>query len=189
MRILVIGAHHGLGAAVLRRARAAGHDAAPFEGDLFEGEALARSVAGQEAVISTLGPRRDSPADLCARGAGRIIAAMRAAGVRRLISVSGAMVAEDVRLGLIYRLIRAQVPGAILADMRRAEALVRDSGLDWTLVRPVRLTDAPGRGHWQADPGARVGGLARIAREDVAQAMLAALDDPATHGQALLLQR
>lgn len=189
MRILVIGAHHGLGAVVLRRARAAGHDAAPFEGDLFAGEALARAVAGQEAVVSTLGPRRDSPPDLCARGAGRIIAAMRAAGVRRLISVSGAMVAEDVRLGLIYRLIRAQVPGAILADMRRAEALVRDSGLDWTLVRPVRLTDAPGRGHWRADPGARVGGLARIAREDVAQAMLAALDDPATHGQALLLQR
>lgn len=188
MRVLVIGAHHGLGAVALRRAGSAGHDAAPFEGDLFAGEALARSVAGQEAVISTLGPRRDSPADLCAQGASRIIAAMQRAGVRRLISVSGAMVGEDVRLGLVYRLIRAQVPGAILADMRRAEALVRGSGLDWTLVRPVRLTDGKGRGRWRADPGARVGGLARIAREDVAQAMLAALGDPATHGQALLLQ-
>ena len=114
---------------------------------------------------------------------------MHRAGARRLVLVSGAMVGEEARLGLVYRAIRAVVPRATLADRRQAEALVRQSGLDWTIARPVRLTDTPARGRWRTDPAASVGPFARIARADAASALVQALSDPETVGQALLLQR
>ena len=189
MRVLVIGAHHGLGAALVQAARVADHAVTAFDGDALDREDLVESLQGQQAVISALGPREGSPPDLCARGTRAIIEAMQATGARRLIVVSGAMVGDDVWLGPVYRLIRALVPRGLLADRRQAEAEVRASGLDWTLARPVRLTDEPARGTWRTDPDASVGAFARLGRIDTASAIVAALTDPATHSRALLLQR
>lgn len=189
MRVLVIGAHHGLGATLVQAARVADHAVTAFEGDALDPEDLAEALPGQEAVISTLGPHRGSAPDLCARGTRAIVGAMHASGARRLIVVSGALIGPETRLGLVYALIRAMLPRRMLADRRRAEAAVRASGLDWTLVRPVRLTNGAARGRWRADPAARVGAFAGIGRIDAARAIVEALDAPETVGQVLLLQR
>ena len=189
MRLLVIGAHHGVGAHLLRLAGAAGHDAAGFEGDVLDAATTERAVAGRDAVLSTLGPRRGSADGLCSRGTANIVAAMRSGGVRRLIQVTGAIIGHPRRnLGLFYRTIAAMVPARALADRREQERLVMTSGLDWTLIRPTRLTDAAPRGRWRDSPHARVAAFAHIARADVAAAMLRALADEATIGQALTLQ-
>ena len=57
---------------------------------------------------------------------------------------------------------------------------MRDTGLDWTLVRPTRLTLAPGTGSWRAEPGLRTSSLASIPRADLARFLVQILADPTT---------
>lgn len=189
MRILILGAHHGVGAHLVTKARAKGHDVQVFEGDVLDEARVASAVEGCDAVLSTLGPRDNSPADLCSRGASNIVRAMKTRGVRRLVQTTGAMIGHPrEHLGLVYRFITAMVPEKALRDRRAQEEIVKASGLDWTLVRPTRLTDEPGRGNFRDGEHETIGALAHIAREDVAEAMLRALEDKATIGQALTLQ-
>jgi putative NADH-flavin reductase len=189
MDILVIGARHGLGAEVVRQAGCNGLRVAAFSGDVLDPDTVAAQVAGHDAVISTLGPRMGSAPDLCSRGTANVVAAMRTAGPRRLVVVSGAMIghAPD-RLGLVYRMIQRQVPDDMLRDRRAAEAVVEKSGLDWTLIRPTRLTDGPALGRWRDSGTARIGAFARISRKDAAAAILQTLDRPETVRRALTLQ-
>lgn len=188
-RILVVGAHHGVGAEVVSQGRQRGLTVCTFEGDALDAQALLRSVAGQDAIVSTLGPRRDSPPSLCARGTEHLVRAMKVGEVRRLVQVTGAIIGHPrARLGLLYRLIGATVGEAALGDRRRQEQLVMESGLDWTLLRPTRLTDSPGTGRYRTSSTARVGALAHIARADVAHAALSALESRDSMRQAWTLQ-
>lgn len=189
MRVLVIGAHHGVGAHVVRLARERNMTPTSFEGDVLDADAVARAVAGVDAVISTLGPRKGSAADLCSRGTRNVVTAMKANGVRRLVQVTGAMIGHPKdKLGLVYGMIAAMVPEEQLRDRRLQEQIVTDSGLDWTLVRPTRLTDDPPRGRWRDADDARIGAFAKIARADVADAIVRAVQSADAVGRAWTLQ-
>lgn len=189
LHVLVVGAHHGVGALVVERARQRGWHVTVFEGDVLDAELVDRAVCSQDAIISTLGPRQNAVADLCARGMQNIISSMKAHGVRRIVQVTGAMIGHPTkRLGLIYRAIRAAVPKPALDDRRSQERLVKESGLDWTIVRPTRLTDSPARGVWRESEQERVGAFARISRADVADALIAAVLQPNAVGRAWTLQ-
>ncbi|MBM4363968.1 MAG: NAD(P)H-binding protein [Deltaproteobacteria bacterium] len=188
-RVLVVGAHHGVGALVVERARQRSWSVTPFEGDALDAAAVSRAVEGQDAIISTLGPRKDSAGDLCSRGTENIIAAMKAHGVRRIVQVTGAMIGHPKdRLGLVYRAIAAAVPEAALNDRRLQERIVVESGLDRTLVRPTRLTDEPPRGVFRDGERERIGAFARISRADVAEALVRAVVRPDAVGRAWTLQ-
>ena len=189
MRILVVGSHHGVGAHVVKKAIAKGHEVQAFEGDVLDEATVASFVEGCDVVLSTLGPRDKSPVDLCSRGMRNIVQAMKAHGVRRLVQVTGAMIGHPhERLGWMYKFIAALVPEAALRNRRLQEEIVKTSGLDWTLVRPTRLTDEPGRGIFRDGEHEKIGALAHISREDVAEAMLRAAEDKTTIGRALSLQ-
>ena len=189
MRVFVLGAHHGVGALAVAQLRACGHDVTPFEGDVLDAEAVARAVIGHDAVVSTLGPRAGSPADLCARGTRNVVDAMKAGGVRRIVQVTGAMIGHPhTHLGWLYRFIASRVPAAALDDRRTQERLVTSSGLDWTLLRPTRLSNGAPRGVWRTSSTEKVGALAHIARADVAAAIVRALEDTAAIGRADTLQ-
>ena len=160
-----------------------------FKGTVLNAEAVLRAVEGHAAVLSTLGPRADSEPDLCSRGTRNIIDAMKTHGVRRLVQVTGAMIGHPHdRLGLVYRMIAAAVGEPSLRDRRLQEQLVIESGLEWTLIRPTRLTDGAPKGQWRDGEHERIGAFAHIARADVAEAMLRALENRATIGHALTLQ-
>jgi uncharacterized protein YbjT (DUF2867 family) len=75
----------------------------------------------------------------------------------------------------------------VYADKDRQEAIIRESGLDWTIVRPAVLNDRPARGSVRAltDLSGFQGG--RIAREDVAAFILDELDDVRWRGKAPLI--
>ncbi|MFO0677018.1 MAG: NAD(P)H-binding protein [Polyangiaceae bacterium] len=189
MRLLVIGAHHGVGEHVVETARRRGFDVTEFAADVLDAQAVSRAVSGHDAVVSTLGPRRDSPPALCSEGTRNVVDAMKAHGVRRLVQVTGAMIGHPrTRLGLVYRTIAAFVPKAQIEDRRTQERLVVESGLAWTLVRPTRLTDGPPRGRWREGEDERVGAFASIARRDVASAIVSALEDEGTVGKSITLQ-
>jgi uncharacterized protein YbjT (DUF2867 family) len=64
------------------------------------------------------------------------------------------------------------------ADLARMEDVLRDSGLDWTAVRPPRLTDKPLTGIYRTAYGQNLRRGLSISRADVAHLMLAVIDQP-----------
>jgi uncharacterized protein YbjT (DUF2867 family) len=96
-----------------------------------------------------------------------------AAGVRRYVMVSAIRVdAADPDSDDVFQVyLRAKAA---------ADAYVRDQDLDWTIVRPGRLTDEPGTGLVQLGPEVEYG---EVPRADVAAVLLGVLDDPATAGK------
>jgi putative NADH-flavin reductase len=167
--------------------------------------ALESAVAGADAVLSGLGPRSRSDTGVTTPGTRALVDAMRATGVRRIVVVSAAPVGtvpspgrphpprHDPGDGLLMRHVLSPIVKAVLrahyADLAAMEDLLRDSGLDWTAVRPPRLTDGPLTGTYRTAFGRNIRGGALISRADVAHLMLHVLDEPDTVGQTVGIAR
>ena len=82
-------------------------------------------------------------------------------------------------------MLKAAPSQGALADLRHLEVTVRQSGLEWTIVRPARLIDAAGKHSWRAGPGYALPHGTKIARADVAEFMLDEVDDGANVGHAV----
>ncbi len=195
MRLLVFGATGGTGRALLDQGLAQGHEVTAFvrnpaalaaragltivAGDVTDAAAVSRAVAGQEAVLSALGPRGGGYGVLPG-GVQNIVTAMRQAGVRRLIHVSSFGVGDSLaQMGWAARQI--VVPLFLrkaLDEKAIEEGIIRASDLDWVIARPGGLEDGPRTGVYRCitDPRAKVG-QPRIARADVADFMLQNLVD------------
>jgi putative NADH-flavin reductase len=164
---------------------------------------LESAVKGADAVLSGLGPRSQSEAGVAAQGTRAIVTAMRAAEVRRVVVVSAAPVGTvpspsrpnppryDPGDGLFMRTLLGPLIKAALrkhyADLAVMEDVLRDSGLDWTIVRPPRLTDKPVTGTYRIAHGRNVRGGVTISRADVAHLMLRAVTEPETIKQVVAL--
>ncbi len=79
--------------------------------------------------------------------------------------------------------------GAHFADLAVMEADLRGSGLDWTVVRPPRLTDQPLTGAYRVTVEHNPYRYRSIGRADVADAMLRAITDATTIQQAIGIGR
>jgi nucleoside-diphosphate-sugar epimerase len=108
-------------------------------------------VAGADAVLSTLGVSftRES-VDTYSRGTANIVAAMRHTGVRRFVVVSSTgayhyagRTGAPFALRLVEPVITRTIGKTVYDDIRRMETVVRNSGLDWTIVRASGLFDLP----------------------------------------------
>jgi putative NADH-flavin reductase len=151
------------------------------------------AVEGADAVLSALGQRSRSDAGVCARGTSLIVDAMHAADVHRLIVVSaaplGTVVSPDWPLppkhdpgdGFWMRHLGSRFATTAFrrtyADLAVMEDILRSSGLDWTAVRPPRLTDKPLTGDYRTAYGQNLKRGVQISRADVAHLVLALLDD------------
>jgi putative NADH-flavin reductase len=163
--------------------------------------ALRSAVAGADAVISALGPRAFTQAGVALQGTRAIIDAMKATGVRRLMVVSAAPISTfpspgrphppryDPGEGIFMSRLLSPLVKKVLHerydDLARMEDALRDSGLDWTIIRPPRLTNGPLTGQYRTAYGQNIKGGARVSRANVAHFMLATLDEPATIRQAI----
>jgi putative NADH-flavin reductase len=162
---------------------------------------LEPAIAGADAVLSGLGPHSNADAGVATRGTRPIVEAMRATGVRRIVAVSAAPVAtvpspgrpnpprHDPGDGFFMRNLGERVAktlfGKVYDDLAVMEDILRDSGLDWTIVRPPRLTDKPLTGAYRTAIGQNVHGGTSVSRADVAHLMLSALDRPETIRQVI----
>ncbi|MGW0818513.1 SDR family oxidoreductase [Streptomyces viridiviolaceus] len=139
-------------------------------------EELAEALAGADAIVFSAGagagsgPVRKRTVDY--GGSVLTQAAAPLAGVRRFIQVSGMGVDDPVApdAGDWAAYVRAKSD----ADQR-----LRSSGLQWTILRPGALTDAPGSGRVRL---AKSTGPGSVSRDDVAALIAACLDDPASAG-------
>lgn len=200
MKIAVFGASGRTGKLVVDQALAAGHEVVAFvrdpaklavrqekltivHGDVTDPSVVRRAVEGVDAVISTLAPTRGAPKDTMSSGIRNILAAMQAAGVRRLVISSGAGVPDpndppNLGVSIIRALLRLFADW-VLEDSAQAVALVRASDAEWTVVRAPFLIDGPHTGRYRLGYFA-AGFGARISRADLADALLRALADPST---------
>ncbi|MFK4269189.1 NAD(P)-dependent oxidoreductase [Streptomyces milbemycinicus] len=208
MRITVFGATGGTGQHLVNQALEAGHhvtavvrDPARLQqadhprleavkADLQHLKAITEAVKGQDAVVSALGPRGKDDITVCSDGARAIITAMRATDSRRLIVVtaSGHIVDEGdgpFTRGMVKPMLRRFLRDGF-ADFARTDQAVKASGLDWTIMRPPRLTDGRRRAYRTATDRNVRGGIT-IARADLADAILTAAADPATAGHTIAL--
>lgn len=166
---------------------------------------LRAAVAGADAVLSGLGATSRSQAGVAWRGTQAIVAAMRDAGTRRLVVVSAAPIGtvpspgrpnpprHDPGDGFLLRHLAYPMIKAVLrdhyADLARMEEVLRDSGLDWTSVRPPRLTNGPVTGAYRVTYGRNPRRGVFISRADVAHYLLRSLDDPRSVRQAVGIAR
>ena len=206
MRLLIVGATGGTGRALVDQALARGHDVTALArnpsrlplahprltvvtGDVMVPASLDHAVHGQDAVLSALGHKRwFYPTRILSAGTQHLIDAMRRHGVRRLVVETALGVGETWwQMGLYYTLfVRVVILPFYFLDKRRQEAVVRQSGLEWTLVRPGALNNGPRRGTFRQGP--RVGHwlwTVGISRADVAAFMLDQLTDARQVGAAV----
>jgi putative NADH-flavin reductase len=152
-----------------------------IHGGFGDVERLREVVRGADAVCCLLGPRPPYTDAFCAAATGAIIAAMTAADRRRLLCVTGAMVGDvpsrSPPMTWVAALLRWRRP-AMVRDRAEQEAVVAGSALDWTLIKPPRLTDARPTGRIAAGPDVPVGLLSSISRADLAAFTLDAISDP-----------
>jgi putative NADH-flavin reductase len=200
MRIVIFGANGPTGRLLTATSIAAGHetvavtrrpDAFPLHderlrvvgGDVLDPEAVDRVVAGADAVLSALGvPFGKAPVEVYSHGAGHMLDAMKRHAVRRLVVVSsGAVTGEDEPTGgvLFNRVLQPYVTKrlgrTVYDDMRRMEALIAGSDIDWTILRPSGLFELTGVTRYSITEEHGPGRF--TARIDLADAMLRQVDD------------
>ena len=200
MEVLVLGATGATGALVVREAGRRGHHVRAFAreprglrvedgvsvvgGDVLDPDAINAAVEGQDAVVWTISARRADrrrpQLNLCTEGTRNVLAAMRKCGAPRLIAITSWGVGDSrERVPLfVRRLVLPLALGPELADKERQEALIRESDLDWTIVRPSRLTDARTYRPVRVAPRLAFRSAASISRQDLARFLLDELTSP-----------
>ena len=139
--------------------------------------AFAAGFEGCDAVVFSAGGGPDGNAarkrtvDL--EGALKSMAGAKAAGIRRFVQVSAINVDNPPPPGT------GEVWRAYVEAKREADAALRDSDLDWTIIRPGRLTDDPAAGVVSLGPDVPRGD---VPRADVAAVLAAVLDVDDTIG-------
>lgn len=198
MKLVVLGASGKVGKQIVLQALERGHDVVAVvrpstvyeppdrirvvRAEVLEPGVLAPVFEGRDAVLSSLGGQRRNPAnpwsslvsppDFATVSAGRIVEAMKATGVSRVVAVSSAGVADSApHMNAVMRvLVAASNVGVAYRDLAGMEQVYAESGLDWCCVRPVVLTDGARTGEVRVVD--HFGLTMTISRADVAFAML-----------------
>jgi putative NADH-flavin reductase len=192
VKIVVFGASRGVGLEVVEQALHAGHTVTAFvrtpskltvqhpdltvcQGDSMDAAAVEKAIAGQDAVISTLGPTRPPVPGMMETSARNIIAAMKKHGVRRLVSTTGAGVRQPednpkLTDHLIAALLNLLVKRVVL-DSAANVKVIQNSDLDWTVVRFPRLFDGDRTGKYDFGYVSKDSST-RLSRADAANSVL-----------------
>lgn len=141
---------------------------------------LNQHMAGHDAVVSAIGINTIGKTTLFSESASAVIAGMQANGVKRLVTITG-IGAGDTRGhgGWLYNFaINPLFTRNRYADKNRQEALIEQTDLDWTIVRPAPYTNHPSTGPWHTVTTEIPAGLqlCAITREEVAAFVLDCLE-------------
>ena len=209
MNILIVGASRGIGLELVKQALEAGHRVTALvrdkgaldalackqlkirQGSIMNRKIVEGACTGQDAVCITVGiPPSSKQVDLFSKGTQHVLDGMKKAGVRRLLAVTGIGAGESrgVVGGLFYNKVTLPILlKHIYDDKNRQESLIRESGADWTIVRPSFLTRMPLTGKYRALTGLEGCKVDKISRADVAHFMLKELEQSAFIRRAPLL--
>ncbi len=197
MKLLIFGSTGSIGRQLVKQALEHGHTVAAFArdpskldikhdnlkvvyGDVMDFPSVGKAVQGQDAVLCSLGAGRKGK--VRSEGTRNIVRAMEKAGVRRFICQSTLGVGDSWdNLSFLWKYVMF---GGLLrqayADHVTQEDYVKQSHLDWTIVRPGAFTDGNRTGEYRHGfPGTDKTAKLKISRADVADFMLKQLTDDA----------
>lgn len=207
MRILIIGATSGIGARLLEqspdrgyaatvlarkpeRVSAGAEDTRIIAGDIRDADAVHEAVKHQDVVCVTIGiSPAFKPVSVFSEGTRNVISAMNRHDVNKLVCVTG-IGAGDSRNhgGFLYdRIVLPLLLKNIYEDKDRQESIIKNSGLDWLIVRPGFLTDGPLTGRYRAVTDYRGVTAGKISRSDVAHFILEEIESTRYFGSTPLL--
>ena len=214
MNIIVFGPTGGTGRAVIAKLLADGHTVTAFARDpsklpatpgltIVKGDAMnpadvKRAIPGHDAVVISLGnpqlpiaislgARRTTPADICEMGTRNIVAALGPGSPVRVLAVTAYGVGDTrEKMSMTFKILYQIFMRELMVDKERQEAVLKASGLDYVLVQPVGLTDAPSSGDWVASARGETRKM-RIPRKDVAAFIAEDIANPLYHGQTVAL--
>ena len=192
MRVAVFGSTGGTGRQLLERGLLRGYEmiavarkpeAVPqrnrltvVKGDVLDAASVKAAMKGANAVISAFGPPDEkNPGTLMSTGVANLIEGCHAAGVRRFVFESGLMAGDGAGLAFFHRTAVAlygMTRAALRDDKRVAEGAIRESGLDWVIVRPPALGEGPATGKYLCGVDAPVNPLKKMSFADVASCLL-----------------
>lgn len=193
MRMLVLGATGGIGTYLLEYATARGHEVTAFArspqkialnseklraipGDLLNVDQLAQVLAGHNAVLSAFGPSTLRRVTTRCEFGKALALAMQRSGVRRGLVVSSALLfAEQNAIG---KVLRGTIFRNLIPDMTGMETAIEKDGLEWTIVRPPKLTNGPLSKNYSVADGHLPKGMT-ISRACVADFMVKEAERPA----------
>jgi putative NADH-flavin reductase len=210
LKISILGASRGTGAEAVKIALERGHRVTAFarnpdrlalenanltklRGDFHQSESVDGAVRGHDSVIITASATSlrgfKENVTYFSHGTAYAIEAMKRHGVRRLVVLSACGTGDSRQAAnfLIDKLVISLILKWPYADHERQEKMVRESGLDWVIARPGRLTDGPPRGKYMATT--RVDRFPRaMSRADLADFLVsAAAETEKWIGQAVQL--
>ncbi|HMO79165.1 MAG TPA: SDR family oxidoreductase [Pyrinomonadaceae bacterium] len=197
MKLLILGASGLTGRELVKQALAAGHEVTAFVrdpakldirsdqlrvevGNILNRISLETAIPGHDAVLSALGSPGLGKSTELSDGLRNIIDVMELNGPKRLIFESGIGIgdsAEHVPWFTKHVFIPFVIKN-IYADKEIQERQIRESSLDWTIVRPAALTNGPRTGVYRhGDAISKERPAKKISRADTAEFMLRQLDD------------
>ena len=197
MKLIIFGSTGGTGRQIVAQALEQGHDVTAFarsperleqkhvklqviKGNVLDFASVERAIQGQDVVLCTLGISFKDKSNLRANGTKNIIRAMEKTGVKRLICQSSAGVSDsrDTLPFLMKYLIVPFILRRSFADHEIQENYIKESQLDWIIVRPAALTDGEHTGSYQHGYTADNKTVTnKISRADTADFMLKQLAD------------
>jgi putative NADH-flavin reductase len=202
MKLTIFGATGSTGSCLVEQALAAGHDVTAVvrdparvaaaghprlrivTADIMDPDSIAAPLTGADAALTAAGPRGTGPTTVIQDSVRSIIAAMQKTGCRRLLALSGSVVADDGESAYLRYLLKPLARRTFLrhvcADMRAGESEIEASDLDWTIMRPPRLTSKPATGAYRTAIDRNLPNGLTVTRADLAACMLSLTDDPAT---------
>jgi putative NADH-flavin reductase len=195
MKIAVIGASGWLGGSVLREAQGRGHDVTPLgraQADVTDADAVARAVAGHDAVVSAVTDRSTDDRSIIPAAARGLIAALPHAGVTRVVVLGGggSLELEPGTRFIDLPGFPEQYKAEAMAQAEALDLLRRDGGdLQWSYISPPpeHLDAGDKRGGYRAEAGDApvkdADGESRITSGDLAAAVVDELEEPRFVGQ------
>ncbi|WP_028776865.1 NAD(P)-dependent oxidoreductase [Shimazuella kribbensis] len=191
MKVVVFGANGRTGQHIVNMALQNGHRVTAFirtqsdafishpnlsivKGDVLCAEDVEHAIRKQEVVISSLGITSKQRKTICSEGIQQIVPAMEKYQVKRLIAISEASVTESLdKVSIINRsFIRLILDKTAIQDKEDMEAVIRNSSLDWTIVRPPFLTNGPLKKQYRTGDSGNLKLTSTISRADLADFMV-----------------
>lgn len=163
-----------------------------LQGELTSADDVLSTLQGCRAAICVFGPRPPFTDIFCEDATATIVAAMHQLGIRRLVCQTGGMIGDyptnrTLPFQLMANLSGQRWPRQNLDREGQEKAVIR-SGLEWTIVKPPRLTDGAAKGKWSAGLDVRVGMLSSISRDDLADFLLAETQRPQYLNQIVFIR-
>jgi putative NADH-flavin reductase len=204
--ILVLGGNGGIGKHCITEALANGHYVTAvlrtpskldlkhinlniIKGDVTDPSTFSEYLKNASVVISTIGVSGgitgDKPTSLYSHGAANILQEMKKTGIKRVFFISASALEISPVNPFFVRLISQYVIQKLLkhmyADLRVMEETVKESGLNWTIVRPPQLTDNPLTGSYRIAINSFLKNCLKISRADVAHFMISNIANEETY--------